>query len=158
MMLSTERFMASAISLVRMAPEAPTRAPAMISTSLPSTKPAIATAVPVNEFSREMTTGMSAPPIGRTMVTPKISAAARMISMTGTLRLPAHRKTAPRTVITASAMVTSCPPGIMIGLPGIRPWSLPDAMSEPEKVMLPMTMSRTVATLTWGSGAAFRPR
>ena len=42
--------MASAISLVRIAPEAPTRAPAMISTGLLTTKPAIAAAVPVNEF------------------------------------------------------------------------------------------------------------
>ena len=66
--------MASAISLVRIAPEAPTSAPAMIRTGLPSTKPAIATAVPVNAFSRQMTTGMSAPPIGRTIVTPKTSA------------------------------------------------------------------------------------
>ena len=158
MMLITDRFMASAISLVRIAPEAPTRAPAMISTSLPSTNPAIATAVPVNEFRSEITTGMSAPPIGRTMVTPKMSAAARMISITGTLRLPAHRKMAPRTVIAASAAVTIRPAGIMIGLPAIRPWSLPAAMSDPVNVMLPMTMSRTVATLICGSGAAFRPR
>ena len=35
MMFRIERFMASAMSLVRMAPEAPTRAPAMISTGLP---------------------------------------------------------------------------------------------------------------------------
>ena len=63
--------MASAMSLVRMPPEAPTRAPAMISTGLPMTKPAIAAAVPVNELSSEMTTGMSAPPMGSTMVTPK---------------------------------------------------------------------------------------
>ena len=63
----------------------------MISTSLPSTNPAIATAVPVNELRSEMTTGMSAPPIGRTIVTPKIRAAARMMSITGMLRLPAHR-------------------------------------------------------------------
>ena len=66
--------MASAISLVRIAPEAPTRAPAMIRTGLPRTKPAIATAMPVNELSSEMTTGMSAPPIGSVIVTPKISA------------------------------------------------------------------------------------
>ena len=46
----------------------------MMSTGLPSTKPAIAAAVPVNEFSRLMTTGMSAPPIGSTIVIPKISA------------------------------------------------------------------------------------
>ena len=44
----------------------------MIRTGLPSTKPAIAAAVPVNEFSRLMTTGMSAPPMGRTIVIPKI--------------------------------------------------------------------------------------
>ena len=71
MMLQIERFMASAMSLVRIAPEAPTRAPAMISTGLPMTKPAIAAAVPVNEFSSEMTTGMSAPPMGSTSVMPK---------------------------------------------------------------------------------------
>ena len=75
MMFRTERFIASAMSLVRIAPEAPTRAPAMIRTGLSMTKPAIATAVPVNEFSSEMTTGMSAPPIGSVIVTPKISAA-----------------------------------------------------------------------------------
>ena len=52
MMLMTERFMASAMSLVRIAPDAPTRAPAMIRTGLSMTKPAIAAAVPVNEFRR----------------------------------------------------------------------------------------------------------
>ena len=93
MMFMTDRFMASAISLVRIAPEAPTRAPAMMRTGLSRTKPAIATAVPVNEFRRLMTTGMSAPPIGSVIVTPKMSAASRMTAMTGTLRLPAHRTT-----------------------------------------------------------------
>ena len=90
-MFSTDRFMASAMSLVRIAPEAPTSAPAMIRTSLPMTKPAIATAVPVKLLSRLMTTGMSAPPIGRTIVTPKISDAARIRNMTGTLTTPVHR-------------------------------------------------------------------
>ena len=75
MMLAIERFMASAMSLVRIAPEAPTSAPAMISTGLLMTKPAIAAAVPVNELSSEMTTGMSAPPMGSTSVMPKTSAA-----------------------------------------------------------------------------------
>ena len=74
MMLAIERFMASAMSLVRIAPDAPTRAPEMISTGLLMTKPAIAAAVPVNELSSEMTTGMSAPPMGSTSVMPKISA------------------------------------------------------------------------------------
>ncbi len=160
MMFITDRFMASAISLVRIAPEAPTSAPAMMRTGLSSTKPAIATAVPVNEFSRLMTTGMSAPPMGSVIVTPKTSAARRMSPMTGTLRLPAHRKSAPTTTISASAAVTMRPPGIMTGRDGVmlRPISLPDAISEPVKVMLPMTMSRTVATLTWSDGALCRPR
>ena len=51
----------------------------------------------------------------------------------------------------ARAPVTSWPPGIMTGLDGVilRPISLPDAMSEPEKVIEPMTMSRTVGTEIW---------
>ena len=76
MIATIGRFMASAISLVRIPPAAPTSAPAMISTTLPITKPAIATAVPVKALSSEMTTGMSAPPIGMTMATPDSSAAA----------------------------------------------------------------------------------
>ena len=52
----------------------------MMSSGLSSTKPDIAAAVPVNEFSRLMTTGMSAPPIGRTIVTPNVSEAPRMTS------------------------------------------------------------------------------
>ena len=57
----------------------------MIRTGLFSTKPAIATAVPVNELSSEMTTGMSAPPMGSVIVTPNTSAAARMAAITATL-------------------------------------------------------------------------
>ena len=156
MMFSTDRFIASAMSLVRIAPDAPTSAPAMIRTSLPSTKPAIATAVPVNELSRQMTTGMSAPPIGRTIVTPKMSDAARMTSMTGDAEVAgpqvdgADDRPRPR-----APAVTIRPPGMRIGLPAIRPWSLPDAISEPVNVMLPMTMSRTVATLISDARDAF---
>jgi hypothetical protein len=73
-MLPIERFMAPAMSRVRIAPEAPTRAPATMRITFPTTKPAIATAVPVKALSSEITTGMSAPPIGRTIVTPKIRA------------------------------------------------------------------------------------
>ena len=74
-MLSSDLFIATAISLVRMPPAAPTSAPAMISGVLPITNPAIATAVPVHAFRSEMTTGMSAPPIGRVISTPSASAA-----------------------------------------------------------------------------------
>ena len=80
-----DRFIASAISLVRIPPDAPTSAPAMISAQLPMTNPAMATAVPVNAFSSEITTGMSAPPIGITIDTPNASAA--MITMLSPSRL-----------------------------------------------------------------------
>ena len=120
MMFMIERFIASAISLVRIAPDAPTRAPAMIRTGLPRTKPAIAAAVPVNEFRRLMTTGMSAPPIGRTIVTPKIrpastttasSASVALLPSVSTPAAPRISASVPRTATTASAIVTSWPPG-----------------------------------------------
>ena len=89
MMLTSERFIASAISLVRMPPAAPTSAPAMISGVLSMTKPAIATAVPVQALSREMTTGMSAPPIGSVASTPRASAATESTTSIGTPPQPA---------------------------------------------------------------------
>ncbi len=64
--MATERFIASLISRVRIVPEEPTRVPATISTTLSSANPAAAAASPVNAFSSEITTGMSAPPIGST--------------------------------------------------------------------------------------------
>ena len=159
MMMAIERFMASAMSLVRIAPEAPTRAPPMMRTGLPRTNPAMATAMPVNELSSEMTTGMSAPPIGSVIVTPKTRAAIRMTAITGRLTLPDHRNSAPAIVINASAMVTSWPPGTRTGREGVilRPNSLPDAMSEPVKVIEPITMSSTVATFSVRPGTTFAP-
>ena len=92
MMLASDRFIASAISLVRMLPDAPTSAPAMISAQFPMTKPAIATAVPVNAFSSEITTGMSAPPIGSTIITPNASDASTTISSAGRLARGEHER------------------------------------------------------------------
>ncbi len=120
----------------------------MIRTGLSRTKPAIATAVPVNEFSSEITTGMSAPPMGSVIVMPKIRAAARITSMIATFGVPvANRNSAATTVMNARPAVTSRPPGIRIGLPGTRPCSLPEAISEPLNVMDPMMMSRTMKML-----------
>src|SRR5918998_1175937 len=62
--LPIERFMASAICLVRMEPEAPTSMPATMSAVLSSATPAAAALRPVKALSVEITTGMSAPPIG----------------------------------------------------------------------------------------------
>ena len=91
MTLMTERFMAWAMSTVRMPPEAPTSAPPMIRAPLSMTNPAMATAMPVKEFSRAMTTGMSAPPIGIVIVTPKASAAHTTRISTGMESWPASR-------------------------------------------------------------------
>ena len=70
----TERFIAFAISSVSIVPEAPTSMPATIRTVFESTKPVADAARPVNALSSEITTGMSAPPIGSTNRTPKSSA------------------------------------------------------------------------------------
>ena len=66
----SERFIASAICFVRIEPEAPTSMPATISAVLSSAMPAAAAERPVKAFRVEMTTGMSAPPIGSTASTP----------------------------------------------------------------------------------------
>ena len=88
----------------------------MMRTGLPRTNPAIAAAVPVNELRRLMTTGMSAPPMGRTIVIPKIRPAAttRNSSPRAASLLRAKTPAAPRmsaavpsTATTASAIVIS---------------------------------------------------
>ena len=76
----TERFIALPINSVSSVPDAPTSAPEMISTLLSRTKPVSAAASPVNELSNEITTGISAPPIGSTNNTPSTSDKPRAIS------------------------------------------------------------------------------
>ena len=61
-----ERFIARAIIIVSSVPDAPTSMPLTISTFECRTNPVAAAARPVNAFSSEITTGMSAPPIGST--------------------------------------------------------------------------------------------
>jgi hypothetical protein len=55
---------------VRINPEAPTREPAIMSAEFPIMNPVNAAAIPDNELRSETTTGMSAPPIGRTNTSP----------------------------------------------------------------------------------------
>ena len=69
--LVMERFMALHIKMERMKPENPSSVPAMIKTLLERTKPVAAEDSPAYEFSRDITTGMSADPIGITSSTPK---------------------------------------------------------------------------------------
>ena len=69
-----DRFIALAIRLVRIEPEAPTIIPATIIAVLFSASPAAAADSPVSALSSEITTGMSAPPIGSTTSSPNAAA------------------------------------------------------------------------------------
>src|SRR5512144_1702334 len=66
-MLENDRFIAFDMTMERMNPEAPSSAPAMMSTSFPMANPVADEASPAYELRSEITTGMSAPPMGRTM-------------------------------------------------------------------------------------------
>ena len=55
---------------VRMRPLAPTNDPATINTLLNSSRPAKAAAIPEKELSKDITTGISPPPIGKTKPMP----------------------------------------------------------------------------------------
>ena len=65
--------MALAIITVSIKPLAPTREPATIKTLFVSNSPANAAAIPEKEFNKEITTGISPPPIGRTKPIPPIN-------------------------------------------------------------------------------------
>src|SRR5207245_6413387 len=72
-----ERFIATAIRLVRIEPEAPTIMPATISAVLLSATPVAAAARQVKELHIEVDTGMPAPPQGSTTALPSRAAHAR---------------------------------------------------------------------------------
>jgi hypothetical protein len=61
---------------VKISPEAPTRDPLIIRALLLIKNPVAAAAIPEYEFRREITTGISAPPIGIVRPIPKINARA----------------------------------------------------------------------------------
>src|SRR5262249_43918274 len=64
--LPIARFMARLIIIVSSVPDAPTSIPLTMSTLFDSSNPVAAAARPVKALSSEITTGMSAPPIGST--------------------------------------------------------------------------------------------
>ena len=88
---ASERFMALPIRIVSSVPEEPTSDPAMISAVLSSTKPAPAADRPVNAFSIEITTGMSAPPTGMISITPNTSAPTSIAANSPSLSWPVAR-------------------------------------------------------------------
>ena len=96
--LPIERFIARPISIVSSVPEAPTSAPLTISTFECSSKPVAAAATPVNAFRSEITTGISAPPIGSTKSTPKTSAPTIRATIS-------HWRSDPATIATPAATI-----------------------------------------------------
>ena len=60
------------IILVKISPEAPTKDPLIINPLFPIKNPVAVAAMPEYEFSNEITTGISAPPIGTTKPIPNM--------------------------------------------------------------------------------------
>jgi hypothetical protein len=114
--------------------------PATIITGFESATPVAAADNPVNAFSSEITTGMSAPPIGNTTMLPRIAAATRMPRMKrawecvpaqSTMALATH--TANRTRLRTVWVM----PGSFMGRPGRISWSFPNAMFDPQNEIEP---------------------
>ena len=110
-----------------------------------STKPVAAAASPVNAFSSEITTGMSAPPIGSTNTTPKTAQRRRSAATSSQLarRPPSPRRRAQSSRRRASAFPT-CWPGNVIGRPLISSCSFPNATIEPANEIEPTSAENTI--------------
>ena len=142
--LPRERFIALHMICVRISPEAPTRAPAMIRIMLPSTNPVAAAASPEYELSSETTTGMSAPPMGITSRTPRTRAAAARAKYISGVGSPAANATPAASMPRKSTALAVFCNGNTTGLPVTTPCSLPKAMKLPDRVTAPISVPRTI--------------
>ena len=126
-----------------------------------SEKPMPAAAQPEYEFSIEITTGMSAPPIGMMMRKPSKNAIAVMITNGAQPLSSAMKNATPKPTMTiASARFTMCWPLNTTGAEENRrkclpsPASLPKAITEPENVMAPTKVPmKSSSRLPAGSGS-----
>ena len=136
----------------------------MISSVELISNPVIATATPVNELSNEITTGMSAPPIGKVKKTPRSSAASRSVgkAQSGSTPSVATNQIARPSIASRTPPLTICCPGYVTGRPVITSWSLRNAIIEPERLIAPMIAESTSETATIASmfapGAAVKYR
>ena len=154
----TERFIATAIRFVRIEPLAPTIVPATINAKLSNAIPAAAAERPVNAFSSEITTGMSAPPIGNTTMFPKIAAATRIPKMKRAwLWVPAAIAIAEPTQISNRIRFSACWAGTLIGRPGRISCNFPNAMLLPQNDTEPMIAANSEATITFISQDPVEP-
>ena len=139
------RFIAFTMMLVRISPEAPTSAPEMIKAFDSMTKPAAAAATPDAEFRKEITTGMSAPPMGSVLVMPSNTAIAAIAQLAA---VPSNTTIATAAATAAAARSGSIRrwPGRVMDLPSMIPWSFPKATKLPESVRAPMKIEMATVT------------
>ena len=142
--LPSERFIAVAINIVSSVPDAPTSVPLMMSTVLSSAKPVTATATPVNELSSEITTGMSAPPIGNTPSTPSNNAATTIPTNAAAETWPSSMNAERPTTASNTSALTNCWPAYVIGRPVMSSCSFANATRLPEKLTEPMIELRMI--------------
>src|SRR3954451_10973427 len=128
------RFMATAIWLVNSVPDAPTIIPATINDVLFSATPVAAADRPVNALRVEITTGMSAPPIGNTKKLPTSAAETSSSSIQNSPSAPATIAAPQPTATASSSPLTSvwAGPNGLIGLPLISSCNLANAMFDPQ--------------------------
>ena len=106
--------------------------------------PVAAAERPVNAFRSEITTGMSAPPIGRTTALPSRAATTSMPMKRTSECAPAIKSMPAATARIRRTRLTICWAGPSeIGRPGMISWSLPKAMFEPQKETEPTIAANT---------------
>ena len=135
-----------------MVPEAPTIMPATIIAWLLSAKPAAAADKPVRALSSEMTTGMSAPPMGSTTISPRMPEStstptihSELVGPSGEIALiPMITENA--TAAMSSRALSGCwSLPIPIGRPGRVSCSFRNAITLPQKEIDPITAAKSEA-------------
>mmetsp|Transcript_24563 Transcript_24563/g.62534 ORF Transcript_24563/g.62534 Transcript_24563/m.62534 type:complete len:311 (-) Transcript_24563:257-1189(-) len=154
------RFIAAHIMYDRMAPDAPTKDPAISSSLFETISPAKTPANPEQVFRTQMTTGISAPPMARTKSTPKPPDRA---VATSSKNIP---KLLPGPIPNCASMAASRDPTVSSAVNKLRfsgicapefsvPCSFPHATSDPVKVTDPIStpairLHPSTQALWWG--------
>ena len=109
-----------------------------------------AAAHPEYEFSIEITTGMSAPPIGTISRKPSANDTKRSSQKAGVASIET-KSAISRIKRAPSAALTRCCPGKTNGRPVTSPCNLAKATTEPVKVIAPIAMPSDISTrlLPW---------
>mmetsp|Transcript_58660 Transcript_58660/g.107269 ORF Transcript_58660/g.107269 Transcript_58660/m.107269 type:complete len:205 (-) Transcript_58660:1280-1894(-) len=126
------------------------KAPLIVSKLLDNMNPAALVARPLKAFSKETTTGISAPPIGRTMFAPKQPQILVFMSKAAVPQFEAYtpgwvNSTASVALVAKHAKFNVHRTGSMIGRPGRIPCSFPQATRLPVYVKDPTAVPKNVS-------------